>query len=57
MTPADPVGMDLLYQAKSLIEQPVQDLELKMKRELDLITKEQIALGVEVMTISKDFAD
>lgn len=49
---SSPSGMVLLRQTKLLINEAVQEIELKMKGELDLMTKEQIALnrGVKVTT-------
>lgn len=41
------VGIDLLEQIKAYIEAAVQNLDLKMKWKLDLVTEEQIVLRKE----------
>lgn len=53
---AAPVDFSLLQQSKFLITEAIPELELKLKRELDLITKEQILLSDEFKTITGRFA-
>lgn len=57
LAPASPTGMALMHQAKHHIEKAVQELELKMKVEFVLITKEQIVLGEHVKRTTDGFAD
>lgn len=54
---ARPVGMDLLQQWKSLMSKAIQDLELKLKRELNSATKEHIKLRNYLKTSTESFAN
>lgn len=46
-----------MQQARLIIEEAAQDRDLKMKRELELITNEKIALREDVKMTTNDFAD
>lgn len=54
---ADLAGMVLLQKELSLIEDAVEDLELKTKGQVDLVTEDRTALREEAKTTTESFAD
>lgn len=50
-------AMDLLQNSKSLVAEAIQELKLKLKDELDLMIKKQIALREDFRIITEGFDD
>lgn len=57
LVPADPAGMEFLQTTKLLIEKANQNLKIKMKEELDVVTKEKTASREDVRMPIKVFID